>query len=148
MIATRLQTVMFVGVTGICAAAFVIADEPQVPDKTPASESEITELLNERVAVLQELTGDSRVAYRSGELTLEALMHAESDLLLARLELAQDGRARIEIREALVKTAQQLEEVAQRKWEAAEGTRAETLRARAFRLQAQVNLARERQAGN
>jgi hypothetical protein len=81
-------------------------------------------------------------------LTLEALMHAESDLLLARLELAQNAPARIEIREALLKSAQQLEDVAQRQWQAAEGTRAETLRASAFRLQAQVDLARERQAGN
>jgi outer membrane protein TolC len=133
------------GVITLCIVAvgsmvFAIGDD----QKPGADESRINELLKERLAVLDEVAKLNRAAYERGEASTEAVLASESDVLLAKLELSTTQDERIAIREDLVASAKQLEELTIRMMEAGQGTQIDRLKAKALRLRAESDLIRER----
>lgn len=145
---TTLPIEAFWGFLGICMTAAVLADGAQVPGPAAKNTPEIRELLTQRVAILQELAERFRAAYKVEAASIDAVSSAETDLLMGKLELAEKTRERIKIREQLVALAQQREAEVNRSQNEGGRSRVDVLRVRALRLQALVDLARERLTEN
>ncbi len=117
------------------------AEEPKSPSADAARD-----VLKERLTVLAEIVELQRKAYELGEVQFNSVLTAETDLLSAKLELAQTPAERITILETMVENARRLEEVVERLSQAREATAMDRLKAKAFRLRVQADLLRARAA--
>ena len=133
----------------VCLAALGLAGSSAFSDSGPAEVGSaagrsLTELLQERRAVLKALVEVQVQAYRIGKLGFEPIVQAHKELLAAELELASDRAERVELIQKFVHLAADFEKLAAEKLRAGEATQADVLRAQALRLEAQVMAARAR----
>ena len=114
--------------------------------RQPAKSNEQTpaagELLQERLDVLREIVRLQRQAHEQGRTDFSAVLTAEADVLSARLELAETPAERVAILKDTVANARQFEELNRQLTRAEQGNALDQLRAKAFRLRAQADLAR------
>lgn len=109
---------------------------------TPAPETTAT-LMKERVKTLEELVMLTERQYRTGQVLLDDYLSAEDDLLEAKIALAPDREARIALRRKSVKNRTMMESIVAKRVETGTASKAEHLRAKAARLAAEIELARE-----
>lgn len=109
-------------------------------------DTDVENILRERLAILQEMANLRRDAYRTGEATLHSTLAADQTLLDAQLELAKNPAERVRIREEMVKLAETLETSARNLLVTKEGSQIDLLSARAHRLRAAADLMLERKA--
>jgi len=128
---------------GTLSLVYVVGQERRSADKP----TRVNELLSERESVLVQVSKLQRAAYERGEASLDSVLASETDVLLAKLELADTAEQRIAIRESLVDAARQLEEAAKRLFEAGQCSQVDTLKAKALRLRAEADLIHERLPG-
>lgn len=104
-------------------------------------------LLKERRDTLRQLAQDVEQCYRAGRATLDSLIRASNLLLEAELDLAKTKAERIAIYEKLVANLRQLEKAAEARHQAGApgGGVSEVLSAKADRLKAEIQLAREKE---
>jgi outer membrane protein TolC len=102
----------------------------------------------ERRNVLKQITDLQSKAYESGQVRIDSVLLAQSNLFEADLELAEQKSQRIEICERLVKMLENIEAVSQKLHAAGEATIVDVLSSKAARLKAQAQLTNELQGGN
>jgi outer membrane protein TolC len=125
---------------GLLATAFTLAAPPE--------SAEAKKLLMERRNVLKQITDLQSKAYESGQVRIDSVLLAQSNLFEADLELAEQKSQRIEICERLVKMLENIEAVSQKLHAAGEATIVDVLSSKAARLKAQAQLTNELQGGN
>ena len=118
-------------------AASVPAPQPAGPPKRSVA------LLRERLAVLKELVALHRDLYRNARVEVQSLSAAEQEWLSAKLELTDRPAERRAIFREFIENTRKMEQVAVAAKEAARGTDIGVLEARALRLKAEADLARE-----
>lgn len=116
-------------------------ESPKSPSRTNTS---IVELLQKRRAVLSQLVKLQSEAYRKGEVSIEAMVDAQQELVRLELELATSDDERITLLEQAVQLARDLEKVTTAKYKAAQASQADVLKSQAARLNAEIHLLRER----
>lgn len=112
--------------------------------KSDDSKKRVNELLQERLTVLDQIAKLQRKLYEQGEASIDSVLTAETEVLVGKLELATTRDERIAIRESLVEISRQLEAIAKKTVEAAEGAQSDVLKAKALRLRSEADLIRER----
>ena len=110
--------------------------------------AEIEALLKERRNTLQQLVESIEALYRSGVAPLDYLLRATDELLAAQLELAKSKEERIAIYRERLKNARRLENRSETIHKEGRASVTEYLRAKAARLKAEIELARERESTN
>ena len=110
--------------------------------------AEIEALLKERRDTLQQLVESTEALYRSGVAPLDSLLRATDELLAAQLELAKSKEERIAIHRERLKNARRLEHHSETIYKEGRASVTEYLRAKAARLKAEIELARERESTN
>ena len=117
-------------------------------EQTVRDDEKLQSLLKQRRDVLREQVKVSTHAYRLGEAAIGPVLAAMSNLVEAELELAAGAQERIALRQKQVQIARDVEKLAQARHQVAEAGIDEVLGARAARLQAEIDLYREKkQAG-
>ena len=122
------------------SSLFAVGGAKRIAPESPSAEK----LLNERLDVLQQIAVELRKGYRLGETDLASVLAAEQDALAAQLELADTPADRISILEKMVKNAQQQEEGTEQLYRDKAASSVDWLKAKAFRLRVQADLARAR----
>jgi outer membrane protein TolC len=137
-------SVVLVGL-GAVAGLFVSSGlaEPTTVVRGPDAEK-LTALRKERRDVLRQAVKESEEAYRHGVIPYTSIPRITVNLLNAELDLASDRAARIAIRERAVDQFREIEKAVAERVEAAVADRTDLLEARAVRLQAEIDLLRER----
>jgi outer membrane protein TolC len=127
--------------TGPAVQAHPETPVPEEPDKA----AEIKKLLQERVETLQETVKVLTAQYRAGIGDIGRVLQAQRDLLRATIELSDKPQERItalgnllKVAEVLVKTTE-----AMLKAGSAGSSKVDVLQARAFLLEAWIELLRE-----
>lgn len=116
-------------------------DEQRAAEEMPDS---VEKLLQERLRYLTQLAELQREAYQSGETGVDAVLSAQQKVLAAKLELAKTPQDRIEIRQQLLDSARQLENIVHQASRAKVASRADVLSAKAWTLRVEADLERER----
>lgn len=109
---------------------------------TPVSEK-TRALMEERVKTLEQLVMLTEMHYQAGRVLLDSYLSAENDLLDAKLALASDRKTRIALRRKSVKNLTMIESIVEKRVEAGTASKSDHLRARAGRLEAEIELAQE-----
>ena len=122
------------------------ADDSKKKAATSHAYIHVKHLLKKRLEILQEIAKLQRTSYLRGEASLDSAIRSQVDALQAELELATKPDKRVAIRKKLLKQATELEAAAKKQFEAKEGTKADMLRAKAFRLRAEADLLIEKSA--
>jgi outer membrane protein TolC len=104
----------------------------------------VQSLLKERLKVLQEIAELRTTAFEAGQVGMTAVLAAQREVTLAKIELAAALAERVAAREELVAIAKRMEETTAARYEASVASRVEVLEAKAFRLRAEADLAREK----
>jgi outer membrane protein TolC len=112
--------------------------------KKSAQRQELDELLTERRDTLRKLVDAVELQYHHGTATLDSVVRASNDLLVAELALASSEADRITIIERLVGNMKKLEEMVSARYNAGRATVSEVLSARVARLNAEILLLTER----
>jgi hypothetical protein len=138
--------VAFVSV-GLTAAAVVIASaglaEP-APAVNAAGAEKLAALQGERRDVLRDAAEQAQVLFQNGRAEYSAVQRLTIALLNAELDLAPDRAARIAVREQILKQRKATEELAVAQKAAARLAGMTVLEAKADRLQAEIELLREK----
>lgn len=127
------------------AGWIALAEEPQ--DVGQASlDAQLDKLLLERRDTQRRLLDYVTKSYKSGTTTFEMVFQAQSQLLAAELDLAEEKSQRIGILEKQVETLQELENHIKALYEhgARSGEYETYLASRSQRLQAEIELVREK----
>jgi hypothetical protein len=103
------------------------------------------EALEKRRAVLFQLVKIQTEAYRQGKASLEGMVEAHQELVQVELELATTDDDRVKLLEESVQLARDLEKIATARYQAAEASQGDVLKAQAARLRAETDLLRQRQ---
>jgi outer membrane protein TolC len=98
----------------------------------------------ERRETLRQLVKAAEQHYRSGNTTLPSVIRASNLLLEAELEAAKTKAERIALYEKMVENLRELEKVAEAGYKAGVRPMDDVLEARAARLKAEIQLAREK----
>lgn len=106
----------------------------------------VAKLLDERLALLGEIVELYQAAYKSSEVSFDAVASAQRDLLQARLELANSANERVKIRREMVQVSQYIEKVTKQLFQAKQTSKPDMLKATASRLRAEADLKREQLA--
>ncbi len=123
--------------TCLIAGLLVSAAGPE-PGDSPA----VKKLLKERVAALKDCVEGEEALLKAGRGSPERVVGAAVELAEAELEIADTAEKRREIRLRIFKLAVGLEELAKARRAAAVGDLQDVLKARAFRLKAEIELRR------
>jgi outer membrane protein TolC len=113
-------------------------------DRTGDAER-LRSLLQLRRDTMQEWVRSVDQHYRSGRVSSDMVIQARSGLLGAELELATTAAERFAIHQRMIATLHDLEQAATERYRMGTVTQAEVLHARAARLNAEIQLIRERQ---
>jgi hypothetical protein len=106
----------------------------------------VRDLQRERLAVLQQVAGQLAELYQRGRGSVADILAAQKAALQAELELCATDSERLAVLGRLVAVAKQIEKFESDRSEAAGGDRLGLLRARANRLEAEIALAKAREA--
>jgi len=108
--------------------------------------AEITTLLKERNDMLKKVVEEMTQQYNAGRVPLESVIQAERESLKADLELAKGRReARIAVLRNVVKNAEELAKTTEGRVNAGIASQHQALQAKAFVLEARIDLLREEQ---
>lgn len=119
------------------APDLVLSRQAAVPD-------EVRKLMTQRRDVLQLREKTLNELYKAGELGLDAVLRSRDQLWEAELQLAESTEQRVAICEKKVENMRKLEETIKLQFNQGEGQYEAVLEATAARLQAEIDLARER----
>jgi len=97
-------------------------------------------MMQQRALLLQEAVDLAVIRYRQGESRYDVVLSLQRDLLDAELQLATNREQRIAVYRRLVDNMTTAEKVARQLYEAKEVSQIDYLRAKAARLQAQIDL--------
>lgn len=124
------------------------ANAPQDPPLKgqPGGTTRIRELQKERLALLREMADQTNTAYKGGQTPLAAVLEAQREVNAAELELCETNKERIAVLEKKVELAKEAEKATEQQVRARVSTQASLLRARANRLQAEIELEKEKAA--
>lgn len=109
----------------------------------PASEA-LQKLLKQRVELVTQIHELTDRSYRAGAATFSELLEARAELLTARLDACATKSERLQVREEMVKLAQQTEALTAQLVKSGEATSLKQMRATAQVLEAQIALEREK----
>ena len=111
--------------------------------------AEITTLLKERNAVVKKVAAILTEQYNAGMVQLESVIQAERESVKADLDLLAEGRrqARIAVLRNAVMNAENLAKAAEARVNAGRAGSDQALQAKAFVLEARIDLLREEQKG-
>lgn len=115
-----------------------------VSSQSPSSE-EVRELMIQRRDVLKQRATTLDTMYQAGRLKLDSVLRGRDQLLEAELHLAENTEQRQAIYEQRVENMRKLEETIQARFDNGDAQYEASLAATAARLQAEINLALERQ---
>ncbi len=115
-----------------------------VAQEQPAADAGLQELMARRVKVLRDLSERLELAYKQGGIALDDYLDKKNELLDAELELAANGTDRTEIRRRFLASMDQLERMIELGVDAGKFVEADLLTATAVRLEAEIELRRER----
>lgn len=133
------NTILFASASVL--VAFSLGATPQPADRNQAA---ILELMNERKQLLERMVEVVRWKFEQGECVIDEVIVAERELLDARLELAATQTQRIAILESQLELARNLETQVARSVDHGHLDPPSLLRAKADRLQAEIELLREK----
>lgn len=124
------------------------ASQEQVAAKTVVEDSskKIDSLLKERRDVLKQLVKLAKERHREGAEPADNVIRASLALLEAELELARSRRERVEIHKQAIALLRELEKMADLRFRAGTARKDVVLRAKASRLEAEIQLLREESA--
>jgi hypothetical protein len=132
---------------GLIAVAVVIASagftEP-APAVDAAGAQKLAALQGERRDILREAVEGAEMLFRNARVEYSTVHRLSIELLNAELDLAPDRAARIAVRERILKQRQAMEEIVVAQKEAARTAEVTVLEAKADRLQAEIDLLREK----
>ena len=130
---------------GVCAAFAVISARAEPKDADPAPDAEkITALQKERRDLLREVVNSAEEGHRTGVLAYSAVSRAMTAWLNAELDLAANHAERVAVREKILTHAENVEKTAGEAFKVGNADRTDLLEAKAARLQAEIDLLRER----
>jgi outer membrane protein TolC len=102
-------------------------------------------LMQERLDALKEVVEIQKIRMTHGvEDNSQAMCDAQTAALAAELELCESKEQRLKVLEKNLEVQQQFEKIAQARFQAAAGTRADVLTAKAARLDAEIALEKEK----
>jgi uncharacterized protein (TIGR03067 family) len=110
------------------------------PDQ--AAGTELEKLLQERQEVLKEVVDVALADFKMARIDYTNVLEAQRELIQAQLEQATTREQKIALYKQLVQNLEKVEEVADARRQAGEGSQLDRLKARAARLQAQIDLVR------
>lgn len=138
------KNVRYVVITSVSIMLCIAAGLPSTAQNSVSSDSELQLLLTARREALQTRVDIvERLVARTTN-TPEELFAARNDLFDAEIEVATTRIERIEALERKLDNARQIESLMQQRKEAARGTEAEVLKAKADRIGVEIDLVRER----
>ena len=108
----------------------------------------VEKLLRERLEVLVQVAQLQQKAYETGEAGFEDVSSAQTDVLVAHLELVETVEERKNIRQQMLDVSRQIEDTTNQLFQAREATQVDVLKAKALRLRAEADLAREQESGS
>src|SRR5262249_51637506 len=103
---------------------------------------EVKKLLAQQVAVLKKALDIRKAAYMAGGCTLAKVQEADLELANAELELANTPAKKREVLLRILKIAVELDELMVTRNEKGLATTSDLLKARVFRIRAEINLRR------
>ncbi len=107
-------------------------------------DTKLKALLKERHAILEQAAEAVRASFQNGRASYRQVAEANRDALRAELDLCETDKARVAVLEKLVAEARNSEAIAQADHKAARASFADTLKATADRLEAEIALERAR----
>lgn len=119
----------------------VAADPNSAPRSTLAARRDV-EALKKRLSVLEEIVDLQQASYKTGDASLDSVLKARQELLAAKLELAESASERSKIRKELIDSVSEMEDIATRRYQAGQATRAELLKLKAMRLKLEAEAGR------
>ncbi|MBX9626082.1 MAG: sigma-70 family RNA polymerase sigma factor [Gemmataceae bacterium] len=124
------------------------ANAPQDPPPRgqPGGNAKIRELQQERLALLQQLADWMTEAYKGGQVPLTTVLEAQREVNAAELELCETHQERLAVLERKAELAKEIEKNTEKSVQAHSVPRANLLKARANRLQAEIELEKEKAA--
>lgn len=106
----------------------------------PGGNTKVRELQKERLALLRQLADQLTAANKRGETSVASVLEAQREVLAAELELCETGKERFAVLEKRVELAKEIEKATEKAVEARAVSAADLLRAKANRLQAEIEL--------
>jgi outer membrane protein TolC len=131
-----------------CVLLFVTAQTSIGADQVEATADArptIEQLRAQRITTLRQVVQQLRVMYQEGSTDVRALLDAQKTLTAALLDGERSAEKRRELLQQQLKLAEELEQISKQMVEAGRIARVDYLRAKADRLEVQIQL---RQAGN
>ncbi|MBA4066570.1 MAG: hypothetical protein C0501_23270 [Isosphaera sp.] len=122
------------------------APNDQPPKDKPGGNAKVRELQKERLALLRQVADWTTEAYKGGRFELLAVLEARREVIAAELELCETHKERLAVLEKAVELAKEIEKNTEKLVEARNAARAELLKARANRLQAEIELEKAKAA--
>ncbi|MBA4062552.1 MAG: hypothetical protein C0501_02375 [Isosphaera sp.] len=114
------------------------------PKDQPGGNAKIRELQKERLAVLRQIADQTNTAYKGGQVPLTTVLEAQREVNAAELELCETHKERLIFLEKKVELAKDTEKNTEKLVQAHTAPQAHLLRARANRLQAEIELEKEK----
>ena len=112
----------------------------------PKGVARVRELQKERLALLRQLADQLAVANKGGETSVAAVLEARRDVLAAELELCETHKERLAVLEKALELAKEIETNTDRAVQAHTVPGSHLLKVRANRLQAEIELEKEKAA--
>lgn len=122
------------------------APNDQPPKDKAGGSTKVRELQKERLALLRQVADWTTEAYKGGRFELLAVLEARREVIAAELELCETHKERLAILEKAAELAKDIEKNTEKLAEARNAARTELLKARANRLQAEIELEKEKAA--
>lgn len=107
-----------------------------------ADSEKLKTLLDEHRAVLGEAVRLAEQGYRAGRTDIDSVLTLQRELFEAELELAESGEQRLELYWKLVEHSAGMEKVSAERFKTGQATQVDVLKAKAVRLQSQIDLER------
>ena len=131
-------------VIALVASVFVIGSYTNAHQSQEETSTELKDLLTKRRDVLQHLVDTYEKKLSQGRTQVDPVVAAREQLLDAKLQLATSKKQRLEICQKRIDNMWRLETAMKLRSEAGQTTLESLLLARAGRLQAEIDLAREK----
>ena len=138
----RVTACLLAGVVSLGIVAFAVGGEEDSKDRAPPNRER--ELATEYRDTLLIAEKQAQALYRQGALGFGPVLELQQARWQAELDLAKNRKERISIRMRALAVTQQYEKLAKTQFEAGLGTELDHLKAKARRLKAELELARER----
>ena len=122
------------------------APNDQPPKDKAGGSIKVRELQKERLALLRQVADWTTQAYKGGRFELLAVLEARREGIAAELELCETHKERLAVLEKAVELAKETEKSTEKLVEGRVAARTEQLKARANRLQAEIELEKAKAA--